>query len=151
MRKTVLAICEQQRCRSACASTQSDQPLCCSLPRQYYTSSFYIRNVKPLPSSWSWADRFEAYLVGNTEDRFSRDVAQLLTQLTVMILSSRTCLCKQCRPRSDCTVCHSICIFWTRTKRFKFNTLLKTDGTSDTPYGPRQANLCLRAFRHDTF
>ena len=27
------AICEQQRCRSACASTQSDQHLCCSLPR----------------------------------------------------------------------------------------------------------------------
>ena len=27
------AICEQQRCRSACASAQSDQHLCCSLPR----------------------------------------------------------------------------------------------------------------------
>ena len=26
------AICEQQRCRSACASAQSDQHLCCSLP-----------------------------------------------------------------------------------------------------------------------
>ena len=31
MRKPVLAICEQQRCRSACASVQSDQHLCCSL------------------------------------------------------------------------------------------------------------------------
>ena len=31
MRKPVLAICEQQRCRSACASAQSDQHLCCSL------------------------------------------------------------------------------------------------------------------------
>ena len=29
MRKPVLAICEQQRCRSACASAQSDQHLCC--------------------------------------------------------------------------------------------------------------------------
>ena len=29
------AICEQRRCRSACASAQSDQCLCCSLPRQY--------------------------------------------------------------------------------------------------------------------
>ena len=28
----VYAICEQQRRRSACASTQSDQRLCCSLP-----------------------------------------------------------------------------------------------------------------------
>ena len=27
------AICEQQRCRSACACAQSDQHLCCSLPR----------------------------------------------------------------------------------------------------------------------
>ena len=31
MRKPVLAICEQQRCRSACAFAQSDQHLCCSL------------------------------------------------------------------------------------------------------------------------
>ena len=27
---------------------QSDQRLCCSLPSQYNTSSFYIRNSKPL-------------------------------------------------------------------------------------------------------
>ena len=27
------ALCEQQRCRSACTSTQSDQHLCCLLPR----------------------------------------------------------------------------------------------------------------------
>ena len=33
MRKPFYAICEQQRCRSACASTQSDQHFCCSLPR----------------------------------------------------------------------------------------------------------------------
>ena len=33
MRKPVYAICEQQRRRSACASAQSDQHLCCSLPR----------------------------------------------------------------------------------------------------------------------
>ena len=33
MRKPVFAICEQQRRRSACASAQSDQHLCCSLPR----------------------------------------------------------------------------------------------------------------------
>ena len=32
MRKPVYAICEQQRRRSACASVQSDQRLCCSLP-----------------------------------------------------------------------------------------------------------------------
>ena len=33
IRKPVYAIDEQQRRRSACASTQSDQHLCCSLPR----------------------------------------------------------------------------------------------------------------------
>ena len=32
MRKSVYAICDQQSCRSACASVQSDQRLCCSLP-----------------------------------------------------------------------------------------------------------------------
>ena len=32
MRKSVFVICEHQRRRSACASTQSDQRLCCSLP-----------------------------------------------------------------------------------------------------------------------
>ena len=31
MRKPVYAICEKQRSRSACASAQSDQRLCCSL------------------------------------------------------------------------------------------------------------------------
>ena len=33
MRKPALALCEQQRCRSACSSVQSDQHLCCSLLR----------------------------------------------------------------------------------------------------------------------
>ena len=32
-RKPVYAICEQQRCRSDCESAQSDQRLCCLLPR----------------------------------------------------------------------------------------------------------------------
>ena len=38
-------ICEQQRCRSACAFAQSDQYLCCSLPIWYYTYTCYIQNV----------------------------------------------------------------------------------------------------------
>ena len=33
VRKPVLPLCKQQRRRSACASAQSDQRLCCSLPR----------------------------------------------------------------------------------------------------------------------
>ena len=58
--------------KSACVSTQSDQRLCCSLPRQDNISSFYLRNFKPIAILCSWAGLFEAYLVTNPEDRFSR-------------------------------------------------------------------------------
>ena len=77
MKKPVHAICEQQRRRSAYALVQSDQHLCCSLPRQYNTSSFYIQNFKSLPSFCDCADRFESTLVANPEDIFSRDEAQM--------------------------------------------------------------------------
>ena len=81
MRKPVNVICEQQRRRSACASRQSDQRLCCSLPRLYNTSSFYIRNFKPLPSFRGYAGQFESHLVRNPEDRFSRDEAHMVKLL----------------------------------------------------------------------
>ena len=77
MRKPVYAICEQQRRRSACTFAQCDQRLCCSLPRSYTASSFYVRNFKTLASFWSWAGQFESYLVANPEDRFSRDMAHI--------------------------------------------------------------------------
>ena len=48
MRKPVYAICEQQRRRSACASTQSDQHLCCLLPGQYNISICHSRSFKTL-------------------------------------------------------------------------------------------------------
>ena len=70
MRKPVYATCEQQRRRSACTSAQSDQHLCCSLPRYYNISSFYIRNFKTLATFCSWPGWFESYLVANPEDRF---------------------------------------------------------------------------------
>ena len=60
------AICEQQRRRSACASAQSDQRLCCSLQRQNDTSSFYIRNFKILAGLCSWAVQFVSCLVGDS-------------------------------------------------------------------------------------
>ena len=65
MRKPVFAICEQQRRWSAYASMQSDQHLCCSLPRQYI-SSFFMCNFKPLANLCSWAGRLESYLVANS-------------------------------------------------------------------------------------
>ena len=77
MRKPVYAICYQQRRRSASASAQSDQHLCCSLLRQHNTSSFYIQNFKPPAGLYGCAGRFESYLVVNSEDRFSCDEAQL--------------------------------------------------------------------------
>ena len=66
---------------------QSDQRLCCSLPRQYNISSFYIRNFKAPASFCGCWGRFESYLVANPEDRFSRDEALIkkdfLTSLSV--------------------------------------------------------------------
>ena len=56
---------------------QSDQHLCCSLSRQYDIASIYIGNFITLASFFSWADRFESYLVENPEDRFSRDEAHM--------------------------------------------------------------------------
>ena len=78
MRKHVFAICEQQRCRSACASAQSDQCICCMLPGKYYTSSCYSRSFKTLGSLCSSAGQFESYLVENPEDRFSHDKAHII-------------------------------------------------------------------------
>ena len=62
----------------AMPSTQSDQHLCCSLPRSYNTSSFYIQNFKPLPNFCGCAGWFESTLVANPEDRFSHVVAHLI-------------------------------------------------------------------------
>ena len=60
------AICEQQRRRSACTHAQSDQRLCCSLPKQNDTSSLYIRNFKILAGLCSWAGQFVSSLVGDS-------------------------------------------------------------------------------------
>ena len=78
MTKPAFAICEQQRRRSACASAQSDQRLCCSLPGYYNTSTCYNWNFKPLASLCSWAGPFESYLVANPEGRFSHEEAHII-------------------------------------------------------------------------
>ena len=70
------AICEQQRRRSACASAQSDQPLCCSLLRQNDTSSLYIWNIKILAGRCSWAGQFVSCLVGDSRRHIFYGVAQ---------------------------------------------------------------------------
>ena len=98
MRTPAFAICKQQRHRSACASTQSDQCPCYWLLRQDNTSSFYIQNFKPLASFYCCAGQFESYLVGNTDDRFSRDEAHIQTtkmqiRLCISILISTFVVC----------------------------------------------------------
>ena len=80
-------ICEQQRRRSACTSAQSDQRLCCSLPRYYNILNFYIWNFKPLASFCSWAGQFESDLVGNSQKhvfswRGSRSILPIITDIT---------------------------------------------------------------------
>ena len=66
-------ICEQQRHRSACTSTQSDQHLCCLLLRKYNISRFYSRNFKTLASLCGCAGWFVSGLVGNSRRHvFSR-------------------------------------------------------------------------------
>ena len=91
MRKPVYALCEQLRHISANAAMQSDQHLCYSLPGWYNTSTFYSQNFKTLDGLISWAGRFESYLVGNPEDRSSRDRAQInQTLLTIIFPNFRT-------------------------------------------------------------
>ena len=115
MGKPVIAVCEQQMGRSACASAQKN------------TSSFFIRNFKPLASLSGCAGRFLSYLVANPEDRFSRDEAQIVVMKTVpfrkaifkylanfwaLCLSyyhrlyeprhEKTCLCDQVRHKPTC-------------------------------------------------
>ena len=60
--KTCLCHMRTQWRRSACASAQSDQYLCWSLPRQYNTYRCYTQNFKILASFWSWVDQFVSYL-----------------------------------------------------------------------------------------
>ena len=45
---------------------QSDQCLCCSLPRYYNTYTCKIQNSKTLASLCSWAGQFESYLVASS-------------------------------------------------------------------------------------
>ena len=77
MRKSVNALCEQQRRRPACA---------------YATC--YIRNFKTLASFCGCAGRFESYLVENPEERFSRDEAHIMLIFLKWLFAARTSLTK---------------------------------------------------------
>ena len=82
------AICEQQRRSSVWAFAQSNQSLCCSLPRQNDTSSSYIRNFKIL---CSWAGQFVSCLVGDSQRHIFHGVAHISLSLSLSLsLSSCT-------------------------------------------------------------
>ena len=69
-------------------------------PRHEKTCLCYMRTtkaqislrIKTLASFWSWASRFESYLVGNPEDRLSRDEAQLTTKHAFVSISFWMCI-----------------------------------------------------------
>ena len=56
---------------------QPDQHLCCSLPRQYNTSSFYIWNFKPLASFCCCEGLSAPLLFSYGINRFSHDAVHL--------------------------------------------------------------------------
>ena len=74
MRKPVFAICEQQRCKSACASVQSDQSFVVHC-LDSIIPILAIAKSSTLASLCSWAGQFESTLVANPAG-FYRDEAQ---------------------------------------------------------------------------
>ena len=97
MTKPDFGVCEQQRCRPACASAQSDQHLCYLCIGKYHILTSYEQNFNFLASLCGLAGWFGSHFVGNTKDRFSRnDFCHILSYMydmasfshKVMILSS---------------------------------------------------------------
>ena len=77
VRKPSSGVCEQQRCRPAWASTQSDQGLCYSLIGKYHIKTCYKRNFTILASLCSWGDWFESRFVRHLINRFCRVKAHM--------------------------------------------------------------------------
>ena len=69
MRKSVFAICKQQKCRSACASTQSVSTLVVHCIDSVI-SLVSISEISRLASFCGCAGRFESYLVKNPKTGF---------------------------------------------------------------------------------
>ena len=65
--------CEQQSCRPACTSAQSVQHLFYSLSEKHSSQCCSMQTFNILSSLGSSAVFVEPYLVGNPNDRFSRD------------------------------------------------------------------------------
>ena len=63
--KADFVACEQPMRRSACASAQSDQSLCYSLPGKKNSYPYYMRNLNFLASLCSLGGWFESFKVAN--------------------------------------------------------------------------------------
>ena len=70
-RKHILVVCEHQRRIPTCASTQSDQRLCYSLPVNLDTPTCSLQYISGISNLCSCEGCFEFYLVANSEDKFS--------------------------------------------------------------------------------
>ena len=89
MRKPVYTLCEQQRCRSACTSVQSDQHLCCPWPD----------SIIPILAK-SKISRLQLVCVAeqaglsltNPKDRFSCDVAHMTDISRSWANPTKTCI-----------------------------------------------------------
>ena len=100
MRKHVLCHMRTTN-RSACASAQSDQRLCCSLPRQNDTFGLHIHNFKILAGLYSWAGQFVSCLVGDSWRRIfswrgsfvfsERQMTGLATATRPLVITSASC------------------------------------------------------------
>ena len=73
-----LVVCKQQKCRPACASAQSDKHLCYSLIGKYHISTCDQRYFNFLACLCSWIDWFELHFLGNPQDRFCCNEAQMV-------------------------------------------------------------------------
>ena len=86
VRKTDFVVSEQQMRRSACASAQSDQRFCCSLPAENDISIYFVQGFTILASLCGWAGWFVHDLDKNLGDRFSCDDNPIDPGIVTMIL-----------------------------------------------------------------
>ena len=86
--KPVFAICEQQKGADQPAHLRSQiSAFVIRCSDSIIPLCFYIQNFKPLATLWCSANRFESDLVGNPEDRFSHDEAQICIAKNAVVAS----------------------------------------------------------------
>ena len=79
MRKPAGCICENRDADQLRGNHEADRSAPLISPQGYYNpSTTYIRNFKPIATFCGCTDRFVSDLVGNPEDRFSHNEAQII-------------------------------------------------------------------------